>query len=96
MLLYNRGSDGRISQRYSGQNITISLLDRPDDDGPSLTVNDIGNFSIWCSQVGVFFSLLEIPDGLEVNPVSTIWLQLYYSYKVLLLCYKYLTIGEVI
>ena len=72
MLLYNRGSDGRISQRYSGQNITISLLDRPDDDGPSLTVNDIGNFSIWCSRFQVFFSLLEIPDGLEVNPVSAI------------------------
>ena len=75
MLLYNRGSDGRLSQRYSGQNVTISLLDRPDDDGPSLTVSDIGYFSIWCSQFQVFFSLLEIPDGLEINPVSTIVIQ---------------------
>ena len=66
---YNRGSDGRISQRYTGQNITISLLDRPDGNS-RLTIADIGTFTIWCQRFGVFFSLLELPDDLDVNAVS--------------------------
>ena len=65
----HRGSDGRISSRYTGENITISLLDRPNENS-RLTVADIGTFTIWCSQFGVFFSLLEIPNDLEIAAVS--------------------------
>ena len=50
--------------RYTGQDITISLDDRPDPGDGRLTVNDIGTFTIWCQRFGVFFSVLEIPKGL--------------------------------
>ena len=43
-----RGSDGRIARRYTDQDITISLDDRPDREDSRLTVNDIGTFTIWC------------------------------------------------
>jgi len=58
--------------RYTGQDITISLDDRPDRGDGRLTINDIGTFTIWCQRFGVFFSLIEIPKGLMLSSAVSI------------------------
>ncbi|XP_065916176.1 protein Skeletor, isoforms B/C-like [Dysidea avara] len=66
------GSDGRIARRYTGQDITISLDDRPDREDSRLTVNDIGTLTIWCQRFEVFFSRIDIPKGLMLSSASPV------------------------
>ena len=71
--------------RYTGQDITISLNDRPDPGDDRLTINDIGTFTIWCQRFGVFFSVLEIPKGLMLS--STVRIPSYMHVHMYIILY---------
>ena len=68
--------DGRITSRYTGSDVTISLTNQAGGD-TGLTVEDIGTFTIWCKLFSVFFTLIEIPSGLilgaGVSRSSFLW-----------------------
>ena len=59
--------DGRITSRYTGSDVTISLTNQAGGD-TGLTVEDIGTFTIWCEFASVFFTRIEIPSGLMLGP----------------------------
>ncbi|XP_065916173.1 protein Skeletor, isoforms B/C-like [Dysidea avara] len=59
----DQSSNGRINVRYTGSNITVSLRDQRGGD-TGLTMDDIGTFTIWCERFQVFFTRINIPQGL--------------------------------
>ncbi|XP_065916181.1 protein Skeletor, isoforms B/C-like [Dysidea avara] len=65
----DRSSNGRITQRYTGSDITLSLRDQQDGD-TGLTLNDIGTFTIWCQRFATFFTRINIPAGLMLGSSS--------------------------
>jgi len=49
--------------RYTGSNVTVSLRDQRGGD-TGLTMDDIGTFTIWCERFEVFFTSINVPQGL--------------------------------
>ena len=47
VFCYYRSSSGRITQRYTGSDITVSLRNQQGGN-TGLTVDDIITFTIWC------------------------------------------------
>ena len=62
-------------RRFSGEDITVSLLNRPNDD---LLVSDIESITIWCRRFNIFFGRLdnipaELTNSLAVSRIVHPW-----------------------
>jgi len=63
-------SESKIpNRRFSGEDVTVSLLSRPND---GLLISELGAITIWCQPFRVFFGTLDIPadrtTSLPVRP----------------------------
>ncbi|XP_065916179.1 protein Skeletor, isoforms B/C-like [Dysidea avara] len=74
-------SNGRITQRYTGSDITVSLRNQQGGN-TGLTINDIGTFTIWCQRFTVFFSRIDIPTGLMLESSLSFCAQLSTNFRV--------------
>ncbi|XP_065916178.1 protein Skeletor, isoforms B/C-like [Dysidea avara] len=77
----HRSSDGRITHRYTGIDVTVLLRNQQGGD-TGLTINNIGTFTIWCQRLGIFFSRIYIPVGLMPQPSLSFCAQLSTNFQV--------------
>ena len=84
VFCYYRSSSGRITQRYTGSDITVSLRNQQGGN-TGLTVDDISTFTIWCQRFTVFFSRIKIPQGLMLESSVSVG---HGTYRVKILCVK--------